>query len=152
MVPRLPSASGSRGARQGGRVCLRPTRARARRARCGRANRIADAAARRIGGCHGANRRTRHRRDRSQPTDRLRDLPPMNESLLLQISAAAEPLDLEALRTRLANGKGPGFWRSLEEAAETPAFRALVEREFPSQLPRWDDTQSRRHFLRLMGA
>ena len=61
-------------------------------------------------------------------------------------------LDLAGLRSRLARGGGPKFWQSLEQAAETDEFRELVAREFPSQLPRLDDTHSRRHFLRLMGA
>ena len=47
--------------------------------------------------------------------------------------------------------KGRRYWRSLEELAQTPEFRALLEREFPpgaSELFRG----SRRRFLTLMGA
>jgi molybdopterin-containing oxidoreductase family iron-sulfur binding subunit len=43
-------------------------------------------------------------------------------------------------------------WRTLEEFADTPAFRELVEREFPEQAAHWHDEVSRRQFLTLMGA
>jgi MoCo/4Fe-4S cofactor protein with predicted Tat translocation signal len=45
-----------------------------------------------------------------------------------------------------------GYWRSLDELAAAPAFRDLVEREFPSQLAVWDDPVGRRRFLQLMAA
>ncbi|HEY2156404.1 MAG TPA: TAT-variant-translocated molybdopterin oxidoreductase, partial [Isosphaeraceae bacterium] len=59
---------------------------------------------------------------------------------------------LAAARRRLADGRGPQFWRSLEELADTDAFRDYVEREFPSQAEVWDDAVGRRRFLQLMGA
>ena len=40
-------------------------------------------------------------------------------------------IDLSAIRARLAGQKGPAFWRSLEEVAETPEFQAMLHREFP---------------------
>ena len=43
-------------------------------------------------------------------------------------------------------------WRSLNELADTPEFRRLVEREFPSQASELKDSHSRRGFLQLMGA
>ena len=45
-----------------------------------------------------------------------------------------------------------GFWRSLDEYADSPEFQRLVEREFPSQLAVWNDPVGRRNFLRLMAA
>jgi molybdopterin-containing oxidoreductase family iron-sulfur binding subunit len=44
------------------------------------------------------------------------------------------------------------YWRSLEELAKTPEFRAFVEDEFPNRKPDWNDASSRRRFLTLMGA
>src|SRR5436305_12236289 len=62
-------------------------------------------------------------------------------------------LDLiEDARTRLRSARGPQYWRNLEELADTPEFRALVEREFPTQAAAWTDPATRRQFLTLMGA
>lgn len=44
------------------------------------------------------------------------------------------------------------YWRSLEELSDTPAFRDLMEREFPEQASAWHDGPSRRQFVTLMGA
>src|ERR1051326_6396173 len=46
----------------------------------------------------------------------------------------------------------PRYWRSLEELADTPEFRAFVEDEFPNRKPDWDHPSSRRRFLSLMSA
>ncbi|MEN8151583.1 MAG: TAT-variant-translocated molybdopterin oxidoreductase, partial [Planctomycetota bacterium] len=52
------------------------------------------------------------------------------------------------------NGKmnGKQYWRSLDELAESPDFRTMVENEFPSQLPKVLSPVSRRQFLKVMGA
>ncbi|MBN1490733.1 MAG: TAT-variant-translocated molybdopterin oxidoreductase, partial [Phycisphaerae bacterium] len=47
---------------------------------------------------------------------------------------------------------GPAYWRSLDELADTPAFRAFVEREFPAGATEWLSGPSRRQFLKVMGA
>ncbi|MCX7792771.1 MAG: TAT-variant-translocated molybdopterin oxidoreductase [Chloroflexaceae bacterium] len=60
--------------------------------------------------------------------------------------------DLEAIRARLRATRGQQFWRSLDELADTPAFRELVEREFPRGASEMNDPVSRRTFLKLMGA
>ena len=44
------------------------------------------------------------------------------------------------------------LWRSLEELADTEEFRKFVEDEFPNRTPDWNDPQSRRKFMALMGA
>jgi MoCo/4Fe-4S cofactor protein with predicted Tat translocation signal len=50
-----------------------------------------------------------------------------------------------------ANGKK--YWRSLGELADTPEFRAQLEREFPAGAAEMEgDEVSRRSFLQLMGA
>ncbi len=60
--------------------------------------------------------------------------------------------DLEAIRERLRSGGGQQFWRSLDELADTPAFRELVAREFPQGAAELNDPVSRRTFLKLVGA
>jgi molybdopterin-containing oxidoreductase family iron-sulfur binding subunit len=62
------------------------------------------------------------------------------------------PIDPELLRDRLSVAQGKQYWRSLEELADTPGFREMLEREFPSQAWKWTDPVSRRRFLSLMGA
>jgi MoCo/4Fe-4S cofactor protein with predicted Tat translocation signal len=65
------------------------------------------------------------------------------------------PLDLEAIRKRLEDARGPEYWRSLEELAATPGFEEMLHREFPRQASEWIDDESgdgRRNFLKLMGA
>ena len=44
------------------------------------------------------------------------------------------------------------YWRSLEELAATDEFRSFVEDEFPHRSPDWNSPESRRNFLRAMGA
>ncbi len=60
--------------------------------------------------------------------------------------------DWAELRARLESARGPRYWRSLEEVAETDAFQKLLEDEFPSQASEWNDPLGRRRFLKLMGA
>ena len=62
------------------------------------------------------------------------------------------PLDLPAIQERLTAAKGRGFWRSLEELAETDEFTDFLHREFPRQASEWLPNMSRRRFLQIMGA
>jgi molybdopterin-containing oxidoreductase family iron-sulfur binding subunit len=63
------------------------------------------------------------------------------------------PFDLDALRAHLAGRRGPALWRSLDELADTPAFRAFLEAEFPSQADALAASgMDRRHALKLMAA
>ena len=61
-------------------------------------------------------------------------------------------IDLASIRARLAGAGGKHYWRSLEELADSPSFRSLVQREFPAQASEWLDPKGRRGFLKLMGA
>lgn len=63
-------------------------------------------------------------------------------------------LDLAAIRARLAGSQGPRVWRSLEELADTEAFREFLQAEFPRaiSLGELSDPINRRHFFKLMGA
>lgn len=62
------------------------------------------------------------------------------------------PLDLAAIRTRLAESRGSHYWRSLEELSETKEFQEVLEQEFPRHASVWPDSLSRRGFLQMMGA
>ena len=61
-------------------------------------------------------------------------------------------LDLAAAQARIAETKGPEFWRSLEELAGSAEFQDMMHREFPKGASEWLDSVSRRGFLKLMGA
>ena len=61
-------------------------------------------------------------------------------------------MELETVRKKLADAKGPKYWRTLEELADQKAFGELLEREFPRQASEWVDPVSRRGFLKLAGA
>ncbi len=47
---------------------------------------------------------------------------------------------------------GKTYWRSLNELAETPEYRNILEREFPENAAEMKDPVTRREFLSLMGA
>jgi MoCo/4Fe-4S cofactor protein with predicted Tat translocation signal len=68
------------------------------------------------------------------------------------MTSHAKPLDLAEVRTRLHNVQGPEYWRSLEELAQTPAFRELVERELPQHAGGLSEPFNRRQFLALLAA
>jgi MoCo/4Fe-4S cofactor protein with predicted Tat translocation signal len=61
-------------------------------------------------------------------------------------------LDLASARARIAETRGPEFWRSLEELAGSTEFKEMMHREFPKGASEWLDAVSRRGFLKLMGA
>ncbi|MCU1296031.1 MAG: quinol:cytochrome c oxidoreductase iron-sulfur protein precursor [Acidobacteriaceae bacterium] len=61
-------------------------------------------------------------------------------------------LDLETARARIAETKGPEYWRSLEELAGSSEFQEMMHREFPKGASEWLDSVSRRGFMKLMGA
>jgi MoCo/4Fe-4S cofactor protein with predicted Tat translocation signal len=67
---------------------------------------------------------------------------------------AGEGLDLAGLRARLAQLDGRAYWRSLEELAQTAAFRELLENEFSPGVVERIETGgvSRRRMLELLGA
>jgi len=62
----------------------------------------------------------------------------------------AEQLDLEAMRRRLTEARGPRFWKSLEELATGESFPQFLEKEFPRQAAELEvSTMSRRRLLEL---
>src|SRR5687767_6237665 len=46
---------------------------------------------------------------------------------------------------------GPKYWRSLDELAETPGFKAQLEQEFPEGADHLEGVD-RRHFMKIMAA
>jgi len=46
---------------------------------------------------------------------------------------------------------GPRYWRSLDELAATPGFKAAVDKEFPEGASEMDGVD-RRHFMKIMAA
>ncbi len=78
----------------------------------------------------------------------------MKDSTLISIeSLQRKPkLDLDGLRKKLAEGRGPAFWRTLDEAAESDELKDYLEQEFPGlagQVPKGLD---RRGLLKVMAA
>jgi molybdopterin-containing oxidoreductase family iron-sulfur binding subunit len=59
---------------------------------------------------------------------------------------------LAAIRDRLGKSTGREYWRSLEELADTPAFKQFVSEELPRHASAWMGAMDRRDFLKLMGA
>ncbi len=77
---------------------------------------------------------------------------------LIQINADdsnsnGKRLELKDVQEKLSAARGPQYWRSLEELANTPEFEEMLHREFPRQASEWiGDDVSRRGFLKLMSA
>ncbi|HLH03364.1 MAG TPA: TAT-variant-translocated molybdopterin oxidoreductase [Bryobacteraceae bacterium] len=68
------------------------------------------------------------------------------------VEKPSKRIDIEELRKKLAEGRGPQFWRTLDEAAESEEMREYVEQEFPGlsgQIPQGVD---RRSLLKVMAA
>jgi len=75
-----------------------------------------------------------------------------NSNLIAVNEIKAASPDVETLRRKLAQAKGPRYWRTLEEFANEKAFGELLQREFPRGASEWVDTVSRRNFLKLSAA
>ena len=82
------------------------------------------------------------------------------QTALLPVSSLLQPppprpqklLDMEALRIKLAEGRGPAFWRTLDEAAETEELKDYVEQEFPGLSGQIPQGIERRNILKVMAA
>ena len=57
-----------------------------------------------------------------------------------------------SLRDKILSQNGKEYWRSIEEHADTPEFRDFITEEYPHEIERWDDSLSRRNFVKVMGA
>ncbi|HEY7211146.1 MAG TPA: TAT-variant-translocated molybdopterin oxidoreductase [Bryobacteraceae bacterium] len=73
-------------------------------------------------------------------------------SLESLVEKPRKSVNIEELRKKLSEGRGPQFWRTLEEAAESDELKEYVEQEFPGlsgQIPQGVD---RRSLLKVMAA
>jgi molybdopterin-containing oxidoreductase family iron-sulfur binding subunit len=61
-------------------------------------------------------------------------------------------LELAEVREKLSVARGPQYWRTLDELAQTPEFEEMLHREFPRHASEWTDNSSRRDFMKIMGA
>jgi molybdopterin-containing oxidoreductase family iron-sulfur binding subunit len=59
---------------------------------------------------------------------------------------------LGEVREKLEKARGPQYWRTLDELAQTPEFEEMLHREFPKHASEWTDKSSRRDFMKIMGA
>src|SRR5215475_11456015 len=75
-----------------------------------------------------------------------------NEEEEQPLTPIDRPLDLAAVRAKLASKTGKQYWRTLDELADDPHFEELLHREFPRQASEWDESVDRRDFLKLMAA
>ncbi len=57
-----------------------------------------------------------------------------------------------SLRDKILAQSGKQYWRSIEEHADTPEFRELISQEYPHEIEEWDNSLSRRNFVKVMGA
>jgi molybdopterin-containing oxidoreductase family iron-sulfur binding subunit len=57
-----------------------------------------------------------------------------------------------SLRNQILAQNGKQYWRSVEEFADTPEFAEFVKEEYPSHAEEWDNSLSRRNFIKVMGA
>ena len=70
----------------------------------------------------------------------------------IAVKSAKSAGTADEIRDRIATSKGPSYWRSLEELAQTPEFRDMLHREFPRHASEWDTSFDRRKFLQLASA
>ena len=57
-----------------------------------------------------------------------------------------------SLRDKILAQNGKEYWRSIEEHADTPEFRDFISEEYPHEIEEWDNSLSRRNFVKVMGA
>lgn len=56
------------------------------------------------------------------------------------------------LRDKILEKNGKDYWRSVEEFTDAPEFEEFVKHEYPAQAEEWDNSLSRRNFIKVMGA
>jgi MoCo/4Fe-4S cofactor protein with predicted Tat translocation signal len=60
--------------------------------------------------------------------------------------------NFSSLRESILAQSGKDYWRSVEEFVDAPEFEEFVKEEYPEQAEVWDDSLSRRNFVKVMGA
>ena len=67
------------------------------------------------------------------------------------IRTKGEEVDLATVRRAIESGRAPAFWKSLDEIADSPAFRRFVGREYPAAA-HLAEGPDRRGFFKVMAA
>src|SRR5688500_6866036 len=57
-----------------------------------------------------------------------------------------------SVRDKILSQTGKDYWRSVDEFVDAPEFEDYVKGEFPLHAENWDDSLSRRNFMKVMGA
>jgi len=71
---------------------------------------------------------------------------------LVQIEKPVAKPTFASIREKILALNGKEYWRSLEEYTDTPEFRELIAEEYPHEIEEWDNSLSRRNFVKVMGA
>ncbi len=66
--------------------------------------------------------------------------------------SSASKTNFASLRDKILSQNGKQYWRSIEEHADTPEFRDFIAEEYPHEIEEWDNSLSRRNFVKVMGA
>ncbi|MDQ3088593.1 MAG: TAT-variant-translocated molybdopterin oxidoreductase, partial [Acidobacteriota bacterium] len=61
-------------------------------------------------------------------------------------------ISFAVLRDKILEKSGKEYWRSVEEFVDAPEFEEFVKEEYPAHAEDWDDSLSRRNFVKVMGA
>ncbi len=61
-------------------------------------------------------------------------------------------INFALLRDKILQKSGKEYWRSVEEFVDAPEFEEFVKEEYPAHAEEWDDSLSRRNFVKVMGA
>lgn len=61
-------------------------------------------------------------------------------------------ISFAVLRDKILEKSGKEYWRSVEEFVDAPEFEEFVKEEYPAHAEEWDDSLSRRNFVKVMGA
>jgi molybdopterin-containing oxidoreductase family iron-sulfur binding subunit len=56
------------------------------------------------------------------------------------------------LRDKILSQNGKEYWRSVEEFVDAPEFSDFIKQEYPQHADEWDNSLSRRNFVKVMGA
>lgn len=68
------------------------------------------------------------------------------------MSSPERKTNFATLRDKILSQNGKEYWRSIEEHADTPEFRSFIAQEYPHEIEEWDNSLSRRNFVKVMGA
>ncbi len=61
-------------------------------------------------------------------------------------------INFALLRDKVLRQNGKEYWRSVEEFVDAPEFEEFVKQEYPAHAEEWDNSLSRRNFIKVMGA